>query len=886
MINPALVRRRRRFAGDPYAVLGFRPDLVFDFDGERYRTSGSTTTFSSAITHSASSRATMVDSDGLLKWRPHNLVTYSNAFSNAVWGKEGTPTIAQDETGPDGTANTAWTITDNDAVNREGLYRIGAGRPAINADSAQYDFCLFVKKTTGAVSFPGMQLFLSGGTTQNGGVMINTNTGTLTDRAVFSPANKSITEVGDFWLVCITMVNNGTNTGLQPEFYPAITASDTGTWDNTLTGSAVIYGDCVYRSDLGGMVDNPDQSAGFETYVPTTSAARYLPRRGHHVYNGTSWVNEGLLHERAARVNLITYSEDFTQWTNEKTTDLAAQATGPDGTLSMALLKEDSTVGRHIIYVTLNGSLDVARTFSVYVKKPFSNGRRYVALSVPNTGDTLAYSAIFDLDNGTVSATKANGTATVSANIEDVGNGIYRCVLSGNSNSATTANYFPMIGLSDRADFTGTLISNNLPLYTGDNTSGVYIWGAQLEAASTASSYIPTSGSTATRDAGTLTVPAANLPWPTPRVIGPELFSDFPSEGEWVDNGDGSWTVTNATTNTDLRADGLTTLGKHYEYSFDITTTAPLIVYLSSTVPVFYSSGSYTFNSVATSSFFLFRATPGTTATVSNISVREIDPLSVSIQMDGLETFADEGSATQETLFDWRVDSNNRITLALDTDSTKVGTLTLTMVNGSGTDETISTTAELTPGVNDPFNVAIVCTSNEIGIALDGTAETRVSHSIGLPDLSGADATLGGNGTRRLVRAWNQDITDAGIEAASVTAPLLFGLPTISGNTNQGATLTATSAPLVIGTPTPTTTWQWNRSGTPIAGATSSTYTLVEADVGSTITVTQTETNSGGSATATSAATDVIVAVPAGAIAQRDGDYILDRAANYIEVRA
>ena len=139
----------------------------------------------------------------------------------------------------------------------------------------------------------------------------------------------------------------------------------------------------------------------------------------------------------------------------------------------------------------------------------------------------------------------------------------------------------------------------------------------------------------------------------------------------------------------------------------------------------------------------------------------------MSIQMDGLETFADEGSATQETLFDWRVDSNNRITLALDTDSTKVGTLTLTMVNGSGTDETISTTAELTPGVDDPFNVAIVCTSNEIGIALDGTAETRVSHSIGLPDLSGADATLGGNGTRALVRAWNQDITDAGIEEAS-----------------------------------------------------------------------------------------------------------------------
>jgi hypothetical protein len=98
---------------------------------------------------------------------------------------------------------------------------------------------------------------------------------------------------------------------------------------------------------------------------------------------------------------------------------------------------------------------------------------------------------------------------------------------------------------------------------------------------------------------------------------------------------------------------------------------------------------------------------------------------------------------------------------------------------------------------------------------------------------------------------------------AAATAPVITGVPTISGTETEGETLTASPAS-VAGSPTPARSWQWERTGTPISGATSITYTLQASDVGETITVVQTETNSEGSDTAESAATGTISAASGG----------------------
>ncbi|MYH93963.1 MAG: hypothetical protein F4126_09605, partial [Acidimicrobiaceae bacterium] len=93
------------------------------------------------------------------------------------------------------------------------------------------------------------------------------------------------------------------------------------------------------------------------------------------------------------------------------------------------------------------------------------------------------------------------------------------------------------------------------------------------------------------------------------------------------------------------------------------------------------------------------------------------------------------------------------------------------------------------------------------------------------------------------------------------------GAPTITGAATQGQTLTANAGNMADPDGLPSTTFpsgytfQWKRGGTAITGATSRTYTLVQADVGQNISVTVSFTDGGGaSESLTSAATAQVAA--------------------------
>lgn len=231
------------------------------------------------------------------------------------------------------------------------------------------------------------------------------------------------------------------------------------------------------------------------TYVNSagliTSAAINEPRFD---YDPVTRALKGLLIEEQ-RTNLLTYSEQFDNaaWTKTNSSVTANSIVAPDGTLTADTLVEDTNTGSH--ETNQAATLVAATTYalSVYAK---ASSRTRVRLAGRTAGSWSSFpSGVFDLLAGTI----VTSTGASSAVISDVGNGWYRCTIFGTT-SATSA------GLT-----VGLVQSGTTSSYTGDGTSGLYIWGAQLETGTFPTSYIPTTAATATRAADLASMTGTNF---------------------------------------------------------------------------------------------------------------------------------------------------------------------------------------------------------------------------------------------------------------------------------------------------------------------------------------------------------------------------------------
>ena len=178
--------------------------------------------------------------------------------------------------------------------------------------------------------------------------------------------------------------------------------------------------------------------------------------------------------------NLVEYSEDFTvvDWALNNTTVSAPIYSDPFGGFNASLLKEDATASTdHSIFYDPGFSGD--HVWSVYAKYA---GRH---LSINNRDGSATVYAVFNLLNGFVSF--QDGSTYLSASMEHVGNGWFRCDLRFNDGTSHGVEFSLVKSL-----ITGTASPN----YNGDNESGVYIFGAQCTQTERTTPYIKTTGTT------------------------------------------------------------------------------------------------------------------------------------------------------------------------------------------------------------------------------------------------------------------------------------------------------------------------------------------------------------------------------------------------------
>jgi hypothetical protein len=144
----------------------------------------------------------------------------------------------------------------------------------------------------------------------------------------------------------------------------------------------------------------------------------------------------------------------------------------------------------------------------------------------------------------------------------------------------------------------------------------------------------------------------------------------------------------------------------------------------------------------------------------------------ISVAMEGLITYADNGSILEATFADFEEGGGNHFRFRLDTDSTKTGSFRVEQDASASTDINFTSASDiLTPGVNKSFNIAhrTEATTPEITTASGGASETAGTPGTTLPAITSVPFEVGEdyNGYYTTFRYWNDDIGDAGIASAS-----------------------------------------------------------------------------------------------------------------------
>jgi len=178
-----------------------------------------------------------------------------------------------------------------------------------------------------------------------------------------------------------------------------------------------------------------------------------------------------------AEQNLFTYSQEFDNaaWSKTLAPITANATTAPDGTSTADLAVANTTDGDHSVVQLFSFADNATLTISCYMK---AAGYNYGVLRHYSVGNGDVW-ASFNLSTGAVDSNSSGVTASITS----IGNGWYRCVMTKTYSSATSGNSY------------GVRVANAGGIgtpFVGNGTSGIYIWGAQLENRASATAYTAT----------------------------------------------------------------------------------------------------------------------------------------------------------------------------------------------------------------------------------------------------------------------------------------------------------------------------------------------------------------------------------------------------------
>lgn len=578
------------------------------------------------------------------------------------------------------------------------------------------------------------------------------------------------------------LIGNGIGSGL----YVNVSHNNHGE-TKTLSGTFVAVATTTYISLQTAPVNSQSKydNISIKEIDVNPSTARYLPRIGHHVYNGSQWVNEGLLHESKARTNLVTYSEDLSNSAWLKQDSSVAAADDAFG-LKMWTITDSNSSAYGIVIDSITIPDQTQFTVSLLVKKNDSPTSQFSVRVRASNGSTIRYIGdSLNVDDGTADGGMWAGDRNATF-VEDWGTHWKLNVTGTFPAGYTQGQSLEIFPAHNNTSGSGS----------SANTGSHVVGGVQVETGSVASSYIPTSGSTVTRAAETLTIEHENLPWPSPVVIGDELVTNgtFESDLSGWTTASADWTwdsgsqraYLNTTTkyqsityDTDYTSGGMQA-GQLYLIEFDYELVSGSFRFALQSVneykTIISTLGSGHFSLVVTrpadnrTDTIQIRNQSGATELyIDNVSVKEINPLSVSIAMEGRMTYADTGVYGAVIPFEWKEDNDNKFAWELSTNSTDQGRFVFLQDSSSVRDIVSSGTDDYLPDVLVPFNLSSRYTSNALNAAIDGVSLTANTTPTSIPDLEDIDFTLGKNfmGTIGSLRIWANDIGDDGIIEAS-----------------------------------------------------------------------------------------------------------------------